>query len=432
MPNLSPRKSPSAERGRRPRLLLAVTLAEVGGAQQYVCSLLPGLVDRFDVVVAAHGQGPVREAAEAAGAPFVPLRHVRRPVRPFRDVLGLLELVRLFKRVRPDIVHLNSSKMGILGRLAAAISGVPIRVFTVHGWAFSWHTGVAAVLYRWVERVMRRFTTCVIAVAHQQRAAGLRAAICSAVGTVVIPNGVEVGHLRPRPSPPAGPVRLVSVGRLAPPKDFATLVRALALLRPGSVRASLVGEGDELAALEAEAALLELGATVEFLGERRDVSVLLAAADVFVLSTRSEAMPLSVLEAMAAGLPVVASAVGGIPEVVVAGETGLLVTPGDPRALADALDLLVAHPDLRHHLGRGGRARVEEHFGLADCRRAHVELFARELRARGLPPPVPLDDRGTVRPSAVEQPANAVETSRTEPLAKPAAGPSGQVLGPPL
>src|SRR5665213_3043365 len=121
---------------RRPRLLYVVTLAEVGGAQSYVRDLLAATRDTFDVSVAAHGDGPLRTAAGELGVPFIPLCHVRRELSLLQDPLALLELTALFRRVRPDIVHLNSSKAGVLGRLAAAIARTPARVFTAHGWAF--------------------------------------------------------------------------------------------------------------------------------------------------------------------------------------------------------------------------------------------------------------------------------------------------------
>ena len=126
---------------RSPRILLLITLAETGGAQTYVAGLLPALAGRFDVVVAAHGDGPLRDAALAAGARYVPLRHVRRNLHPAHDVLGLLELAALIRRERPDIVHANSSKAGVLGRTAAAALGVPVRIFTAHGWAFKAYSG---------------------------------------------------------------------------------------------------------------------------------------------------------------------------------------------------------------------------------------------------------------------------------------------------
>ena len=177
----------------RPRVLIVVTLAETGGAQTYVASLLPALVEAYEVVVAAHGPGPLLETARRAGARFVELEHVRRPLSPWRDLRGLLELVALLRRERPDILHANSSKAGVLGRLAAALSGVPIRIFTVHGWAFTAHSGIAAALYVRAERMMRPLTTVTICVAESERVAGLAARACDPERTIVIRSGIDAG-----------------------------------------------------------------------------------------------------------------------------------------------------------------------------------------------------------------------------------------------
>jgi glycosyltransferase involved in cell wall biosynthesis len=373
---------------RRPRILILVTLAETGGAQTYVATLLPGLAGRFDVIVAAHGDGPLREAARAAGARFVPLRHVRRPLHPVRDLLGLIELVVLMRRTAPDIVHANSSKAGVLGRLAAAVAGVPIRIFTVHGWAFSASSGLVSQLYRWADRLMAPLTTLTICVAERERTSGLAARTCIAERTVVIPNAVDVGAV-PQARHDGGPPLILAVGRLAEPKDALTLVRALAAVPGRAFTALLVGDGPDRPSVEAEVRRLGLQDAVTLAGTRDDVPELLARADVFALSSRSEGAPLSILEAMAAGLPVVSSRVGGVPELVVDGETGLLVPPGDPAAMADALGRLVADADLRWRLGAAGRERAQRYFDVRRQRRDHLACYARELSRRSLPVPAP-------------------------------------------
>jgi len=381
--------SASASRPRRPRILLLITLAEVGGAQTYVASLLPALVERFDVVVAAHGTGPLREAAAAAGVRFEPLAHVRRPVGA-HDVAGVVELVRLLRRHRPDILHASSSKAGVLGRLAGALAGVPIRIFTVHGWAFAAYSGATGRVYRVADRLVRPLTTVTVCVSERERKLGLAARTCDPARTVVIPNAVDVaGAPRVRAGSRERPL-IVAVGRLKAPKDFVTLVRALGRLEPGSFDAVIVGEGPDRERLEDEIGRLGLAERVTLAGERSDVPELLAAADVFALASSSEGMPVSVLEAMAAGLPVVASRVGGLAEQVVEGETGVLVEPGDPEDLARALDRLVADIELRRSLGAAGRARAEQAFDLEPFRRAHVELYSRELARRRLPAPAPI------------------------------------------
>ncbi len=353
------------------RLLIVITLAEIGGAQSYVASLLPALVERYDVVVAAHGPGPLEEAARSSGARFVALRHVRRPIG-LRDLLGLVELVRLFRRERPDLVHLNSSKAGALGRVAGLVARVPVRVFTVHGWSFAPHEGRAAAAYRLLERTLAplAWTVCV-------SPEDLEAAPWLNGRAVVIPNAVDA-QSAPRARRRPGVPQIISVGRLVAPKDFVTLRRALEALEPGGWRCVVVGDGPQRRHLEGLAG-------IELLGERSDVPRLLAESDVFVLSSRSEGMPISVLEAMAAGLPVVASAVGGVREQVVQGETGYLVPPDDPQALAGALRRLLADPELRRRLGDAGRARAELCFDLARFRRDHLRLYERLLGPRARP-----------------------------------------------
>ena len=370
----------------RPRIVLLVTLAETGGAQTYVNELVKGLAGEYDVIVAAHGPGFLRDSAVAAGADFVALRHVRRPVAP-RDLLGVVELTLLLRRLQPQIVHASSSKAGVLGRVAARLAGVPVRVFTVHGWASSAHTGKRARLYRLAERAVRPLTTATICVCESERAAGVAAGACDPRRTFVIYTGIDATP-RPRARPGEGVPAIVSVGRFQAPKDAISLVRALAVLG-GEHRAALVGDGPDRAAAVTEARRLGVEDAVGFEGERHDVPEILASSHIFVLSSRSEALPVSILEAMAAGLPVVATRVGGVPELVVDGETGLLVPAGDTRALAAALQRLVDDPDLRVRLGAAGRARVEEHFRLDSFLEAHRNLYARMLAERGLQPPSP-------------------------------------------
>src|SRR5205807_9503285 len=188
----------------------------------------------------------------------------------------------------------------------------------------------------------------------------LAARTCSAGRTAVVPNAVDV-EAAPRWSHEGEEPQVVSVGRFKYPKDFVTLVGALAHLE-SPFRALIVGDGPDRPAIEEALRRHDLTDRVELAGERNDVPELLAAADVFVLSSRSEGLPVSVLEAMAAELPVVATAVGGLPELVVEGETGFLVPPGDARALGAALGRLLADAELCRRLGEAGRRRVEAGF----------------------------------------------------------------------
>jgi glycosyltransferase involved in cell wall biosynthesis len=372
---------------RKPRLLMLITLSELGGAQTAVALLFPGLVEQFEVTVAAHGSGPLRAAAEAAGIRYVELRHVRRQIHAWHDALALVELVRLCRQVRPDVVHSHSSKMGVLGRLAGWVARVPVRVLTVHGWSFAAYDGLAGRLFLWIERLMRPLTTAVVCVAEETREQGLAAQACDPRRTVVIPNAVDVRSFHPARGGRWN-ARIIGIGRFAYPKDFTTLLEALARV-PGPCHMVLVGDGPALPAVAAAVQKEGLSERVELLGARADIPELLSLSDVFVLSSRSEGFPVSILEAMAAGLPAVATDVGGVAEAVEDGETGFLVPPADSEALARALERLVSDADLRRRLGAAGRARALRLFDVPRYRAAYLELYCRELNGPATPAPRP-------------------------------------------
>jgi glycosyltransferase involved in cell wall biosynthesis len=203
-----------------------------------------------------------------------------------------------------------------------------------------------------------------------------------AARSTVIANAVDVDGSPRRGPRAAGRVEIISVGRLAEPKDFSTLIAAVARLDRGSARLRVFGDGPLRASLQAAIAALDVTESVVLAGEVPDVRPYLAESDIFVLSSRSEGMPLSVLEAMAAGLPVVASAVGGLSEVIVDGETGLLAGAGDVELLASALRRLVGDPELRERLGVLGRRRAEEEYGLPRWHAAHLALYRQLLETR--------------------------------------------------
>jgi glycosyltransferase involved in cell wall biosynthesis len=240
-------------------------------------------------------------------------------------------------------------------------------------------------------------TSMIVCPAHAVRTAGLRARTCRADRSIVIPNAVDVAAFR-RAHHSAQTPKILTVGRLAFPKTFSILLRALAIIERGTFHAAIAGDGPQRQQLEAEIAVLGLSGAVQLLGTRPDVVDLLADSDIFALSSRSECLPMSVIEAMAAGLPVVASAVGGVPELVEHGRTGILVPPDDPALLADAIARLVADGGLRRRMGEAGRARAEALFDVDGFRQEHFDLYARELARRDLPLPRPIKNAGLPTP----------------------------------
>jgi len=212
----------------------------------------------------------------------------------------------------------------------------------------------------------------------------------------VIHHAVDLASFRETVCADAPP-RIISVGRFAAPKDFETLIEALSVIT-ADYQATLVGEGPAWPEIAAAVSRRGLASSVELLGLRLDVPDLLARSDIFALCSRSEGHPVSILEAMAAGLPVVATDVGGVAEAVVEGETGFRVPPGDPAAVATALQRLIENDQLRRRLGEAGRRRARERFDAPRFRAAHLELYRRELERLHLAPqasePAGPSDRG--------------------------------------
>jgi glycosyltransferase involved in cell wall biosynthesis len=347
----------------RPRLLILVTLAEAGGAQTFAGALAEGLRDRYEIEVGAHGpSGALVETCERLKVPFHHIRSLGRSLHLWRDVAAAIELRRLVERVKPDLVQVNSSKAGIIARLALADMPLPI-VYVVHGWAFR-RRGMGSALWAGAERATAGLADAIVCVSEEDRLTAERRRVAPHHLLHVIHNGVAVPE-RPllRGRWPARPL-LVCVARLAPPKDLGLLLEALA--EPGleAWRLRIVGDGPQREAIEAQRTALGLGDRVELLGERRDVPAQLAAADVLVLPSKSEGLPYSILEAMAAALPVVASDVGGIPEEVVDGTTGLLVPRGDRSAMSRALRRLNEDGDAARRMGIAGHARARLQFSI--------------------------------------------------------------------
>ena len=337
----------------------------IGGVQVHVRDLAVALLAQgHSPTVITSGSGPFIEHLKARQIPTIILRHLTHPIRPVRDLSAVRELRAVLRDLRPDLLTVHSSKAGILGRVAGRSLGIPV-VLTAHGWSFG--PGIPtmqAAVYRQIERLVGPFTTKVIAVSEFDRRLGLEAGIVKEDRLVTVHNGMPDVPPALRADPSRAPVRLVMVARFGPQKDHPTLFRALAGLKHHSWELDLIGDGPHMAQTESLAAELGIGARVHFLGERMDVDRLLARAQVGLLVSNWEGFPLSVLEAMRAGLPVVASSVGGTPESILEGETGFLVPRRGVELLQERLGRLLTDPELRVRLGTHGRAHYEQHFTL--------------------------------------------------------------------
>jgi glycosyltransferase involved in cell wall biosynthesis len=358
-----------------PRLLVVVTLAEAGGAQTFAATLVAGLRERYAVELAAHGPGgALVDACAALDVPFHHVRHLVRDPHPYHDAAAVRELRALTRRIAPDIVQINSSKAGVLTRLALA--GLDTRtVFTAHGWAFSGRSGAAGALYGAAERAMAPLSDTVVCVSSHDLTLARERGIRPRGGLQVIHNGVAAPAAVNRRAP-AERLVLGCTARLAPPKDLITLLDALA--RPGCERWELrvFGDGPDRGQIERHCDALGIAERVTLLGNRDDVPAQLADCDAFALISDWEGLPYSILEAMAAGLPVLATAVGGIPDLVVPGSTGQLVPARDAVAAGRVLAAWASSPAALLPLGRAAHARILASFSRERMVGRYDALFA--------------------------------------------------------
>jgi sugar transferase (PEP-CTERM/EpsH1 system associated) len=358
---------------------------ETGGMQNGVVNLVHHLgQEARHSVVSVAGPGPMATRLPPSCA-VVPL--AKRPGRDWRTVVSLVAALR---RLRPDVVH--SRNWGAFDAvLAARLAGVRVVVHGEHGRVIEDLRGDNRRRNR-LRRALAPLVTRFVTVSSDLAAWLVGTVGISRTKVVTIPNGVDTDRFAPGDGAalrralalPAGGLVVGAIGRLDPVKDHLALLEAFARLVPvPDVVLVIAGEGPCRAALEARVGALGLDKRVRLLGERGDVPDLLRAMDVFVLSSIGEGVSNTVLEAMATGLPVVATRVGGTPELVIPGVTGLLVPAGDAGALADALATYAGDPALRRRHGGAGRRRAVEQFGLramADGYRAlYLALAHREV-----------------------------------------------------
>lgn len=373
-----------------------VTRLDLGGAQQNTLYTVRRLDPaRFDALLVC-GEGGFFDAEVRAdrGVRAVFLDSLVREVSPLRDLLALLELWSLFQRERPDVVHTHSSKAGILGRLAAALAGVPVVVHTYHGFGFhDRQHPVVKNAYVLLERFCARFTTTLVYVSRANAEYARRHGLGSAGEATIIRSGVKLADFpaaadadRLKMSAGIGKHKLVvvSIGNLKPQKNAGDFVAAAAkaAVKVPEARFVFIGDGPQRPALQAKAFALGAGDKILFLGWRRDGAQWLAAADAFALTSLWEGLPRALVEAMKTGLPSVCYATDGVTDLLRDGENGFLVAPGDVDAFAGRLVELLTDSALRRRLGAAAAASIGPEFDIDGMVRAQEALYERLLAAR--------------------------------------------------
>lgn len=358
---------------RKKKILYVITRSDGGGAQRYVFDLATNLPkDSFDVSVAVGGNGPFIPRLRAAGIRTIGVTSFVRAVSLFRDLDTLRELCTLFRTEAPDVLHLNSAKAVSIGALAGRIVGVPRIISTIHGSAANetWRPWWQRILIRIVERISRMLAHETIVVSQ----------VDHKPGTILIHNGVGAIDFKSRTEArnaldlDLGALVVGTIGELTHNKNQHALLDAIGALAPSSVTVAIIGNGEMREDLE-NAARAYPSHDIRFLGFKANAAQYLLAFDIFVLPSLKEGLPYALLEAGQAGLPVIATHVGGIPDIIEDQKNGLLVQAESVLPLTAALRLLRESDSLRAHYGSALNEKVEREFSLEKMLGATTSLY---------------------------------------------------------
>lgn len=361
------------------RILYLITTPDHGGAQVNVLDLISGWSDWTESILVTGAEGFLTEEGRRIGADVRIIPELVRPVRPGKDWRAYRAIRRLIRTVKPDLIHCHSSKAGLIGRLAASAEAIPV-VFTVHGWAFErgislpWR--IAGLLS---EHFASRFCNDqhIITVAEADRTLAAAKGVQPPGRMTTVHNGIPDVDFRATPGDAETPI-VIMVARFFQQKDHDTLLKAMAGIDV-PYKVTFVGDGPRMDRVKDLAGQLGISDAIAFLGDRRDVPELLADSHVFVLSSLWEGFPISILEAMRAGLPVVSSDVGGVRESVTHGQTGFLTPATDVGALREHVGHLLRRPELRSQMGRAGRRAFEERFGKRQMLEKTAQVYGKLL-----------------------------------------------------
>ncbi|MBI4811863.1 glycosyltransferase family 4 protein [Candidatus Falkowbacteria bacterium] len=376
-------------------ILYLITQSELGGAQCYVLDLATRLNKEFKIIAGFGEQGERGEMArqlKEAGVECRALPHLKRAISPFNDLLALWEIIKLIKKIRPDIIHLNSSKISILGSLAALFasllnfklkSKIENRkskiIYTVHGWVFNeplplWQK----FFYKYAEKITTLLKDKIICISKLDYETTLREKIAPEKKLVIIHHGRKPINFLPKNEaldkligglqPATYNLLIGTIANLYKTKGLECLINAANILKsiiPDSKFIILViGEGEERKNLERLIKQNGLENNFMLAGKIANAAELLKAFDIYVCSSLKEGLPYTIIEAMLAGLPIVATNVGGNPDLIKDAETGLLVEPQNPEQIAEKIKKLIDNPDLREKLGISAQNRAQKEFSL--------------------------------------------------------------------
>lgn len=386
---------------KKPKILYVITKSSWGGAQRYVYDLATGISRKeFDVAVILGGEGELKSNLESKNINTISIRNLTRDVHIVKEISAFFTLVRIFRNEKPAVIHINSSKAGGLGTLAARFynflpKGNPLKtesyalrakiIFTAHGWPFNEERSAFERTLIWVASwITALLAHTVITVSSEDRHRADRMPRIRKK-TVLIRNGVAPVRFSSKQTARARilgveqgsegkRVWIGTVAELHRNKGIRYALEAVSKISR-DIRFVVVGDGEEREALESFARESCRPGSVLFTGKYPRAETLLKAFDIFLLPSLKEGLPYVILEAGMAGLPVVASAVGGIPDIIDDMRTGILVQKKNPREILRALDFLLENQARREELGEALHDKVAKEFSLDEMRRATYALY---------------------------------------------------------
>lgn len=378
------------------KLLVGITLSEIGGSQKVVYDIISNLPeDRYEITLLTAPNGDLLDWIDQINLhrtnqmTVIAWGCLRREISPLQDLLALFKLIRLLNAQNYDVVHFHNSKMGLIGRIAARIARIPKVYYTVHGWGLNPQTtGRLYFMLSIIERFLSRFTTEVVFVSKQDMEQGIKNHWATKDHSSLIYNGIggqEAGSLLA--DPPVNLRKLLKVSeeipiigfvaRLADPKDPFFAIRVSKCLSSQGIdhRLCIIGNGPKYEDCGRLIESLGMRHQVALMGTRTDVRSLLNEMDLFCLFSKWEGLPISVLEAMHSGLPIVASSVGGLPEMIDQGESGFLVEGNNVEKTTDLIASLLDDKETRKAMGVKAKTAAYSRFQLSDMVSRYQALY---------------------------------------------------------
>lgn len=364
------------------KILYIITQSSWGGAQKYVYNFSLNLNKKEDIEIVVTGGresiGELNQKLDQNGVKFIPIKNLVRAINPIKDLVAVWELKKIIEIEKPDIIHLNSSKAGAVGSLAGKLAkNKPKIIYTVHGWVFNESLNpIIKIAYFLIEKLFANFKDVFICLSEFDRRIGLKNKIAPAKKIITIHNGLTLPDnyfltketaLEKLEITKDNKILIGAIANFYPTKGLRYLIEATKIIATDyklPIKIIIIGDGDLRHQLEQQIKDLELKNNVILAGSMLEAGQYLKAFDLAVVSSVKEGFPFFILEAMLAGLPIVTTKVGGIPEIITNGQNGFLVEPKNPQMLADKIKELITDKILMAKMSDQNLKDVKEKFSL--------------------------------------------------------------------